>query len=157
MDATMESTKRATKSLTVIFRNTWRLTWMLRPISTRISYRKWRTWRETASGLPIISWIKKERNIILSCLGWISWSMRASMWFWSRSTPTLACRRAVLCSIRSSLHLFKICSSTLLTIFRIGLDPLFPPPYDWPQTKKYFLGENIIEESNKFTLFFDER
>lgn len=39
--------------------------------------------------------------------------------------------------------------------FRIGLDPIFPPPFEWPAQKKFALGENALEE-NKFTLVFDE-
>ena len=40
--------------------------------------------------------------------------------------------------------------------FRIGLDPLFPPPSKWPKKKKYQMNEDPYE-TNRFVLVFDER
>lgn len=39
--------------------------------------------------------------------------------------------------------------------FRIGLDPLFPPPVNWPGIHKHNAPDNLIE-NNKFELIFDE-
>ena len=39
--------------------------------------------------------------------------------------------------------------------FRIGLDPLFQPPYNWPLNRKYVLGDNPLQ-SNRFEIVFDE-
>lgn len=39
--------------------------------------------------------------------------------------------------------------------FRIGLDPLFPYPNNWPMQKRHLMPDNIIE-TNKFELIFDE-
>lgn len=39
--------------------------------------------------------------------------------------------------------------------FRIGLDPLFPPPLNWPGHKKHLVPDNIWE-GNRFELIFDE-
>jgi len=41
-------------------------------------------------------------------------------------------------------------------IFRIAVDPIFPPPTPWPTSKKFYLPENPLE-TNKFELIFDER
>ena len=49
----------------------------------------------------------------------------------------------------------KIYSSTIFFNFRICIDPIFPPAFEWPAQKKYQLGENALEE-NKFTIIFDE-
>ncbi len=35
------------------------------------------------------------------------------------------------------------------------MDPLFPPPFEWPNQKKMQFGENSLEE-NKFSIIFDE-
>jgi hypothetical protein len=40
-------------------------------------------------------------------------------------------------------------------LYRICLDPFFPPPEDWNTSKKNFLPDNAIEE-NRFELIFDE-
>lgn len=37
---------------------------------------------------------------------------------------------------------------------RIGLDPLFQAPHNWPAHKKYELGDSLIE-NNKFSIIFD--
>jgi hypothetical protein len=40
-------------------------------------------------------------------------------------------------------------------LFRIGLDPQFPPPNYFPPSKKYHISENALGH-NKFELVFDE-
>lgn len=37
------------------------------------------------------------------------------------------------------------------------MDPIFPPPFfeEWPQNKKLFIPDNVLE-NNKFELIFDE-
>lgn len=40
-------------------------------------------------------------------------------------------------------------------IHRLTIDPLFPPPYEWPAQKKMQMGENCLEES-RYMLIFDE-
>jgi len=40
-------------------------------------------------------------------------------------------------------------------VFRLTLDPLFPPPEYWAANKKPFFTEDPLSE-NKFTLTFDE-
>lgn len=51
--------------------------------------------------------------------------------------------------------LSKIIPAMVENAFKIGLDPLFPPPYNWPVNKKYQLGDNPMD-TNKFELVFDE-
>ena len=43
----------------------------------------------------------------------------------------------------------------MLIPLRIAVDPLFPPPIPWPQSKKHQLPDNILQ-NNKFELIFDE-
>ena len=38
--------------------------------------------------------------------------------------------------------------------FRICLDPLFPPPENWPPNRRPFFDEPLTE--NRFQLIFDE-
>ncbi|EAS02300.2 tubulin-tyrosine ligase family protein (macronuclear) [Tetrahymena thermophila SB210] len=40
--------------------------------------------------------------------------------------------------------------------FRIGLDPLFPPPQNWPGQKKH-LAPDSLTEHNRFEIIFDEQ
>ncbi len=35
------------------------------------------------------------------------------------------------------------------------MDPIFPPPIHWPNTKKHMAPDNVLE-NNKFELIFDE-
>lgn len=74
--------------------------------------------------------------------------------------------------IDESLHVWLIevntnpcleCSGNLLSriipnlvenVFRIAVDPMYPPP-NWPKNKKKLVPESIYE-SNKFEIFFDE-
>jgi hypothetical protein len=39
-------------------------------------------------------------------------------------------------------------------VFRIALDPIFPPP-SWPKSKRHQIPDNPYE-NNKFELIFDE-
>ena len=57
------------------------------------------------------------------------------------TTSTLVCGRVIPTMIENAL--------------RISIDPLFPPPQNWPFTKYSLIPDNIIE-SNKFELIFDE-
>ena len=38
---------------------------------------------------------------------------------------------------------------------RIALDPIFPPPINWPAYRRH-LAPNKLFEQNKFELIFDE-
>lgn len=49
----------------------------------------------------------------------------------------------------------KIIPSLVEQTFRICVDPFFPPPEEWPTSKKVFTGENVLED-NEFELIFDE-
>lgn len=51
--------------------------------------------------------------------------------------------------------LSKVIPAMVENALKIGLDPLFPPPYNWPLNKKYQLGDNPLE-ANRFELVFDE-
>jgi hypothetical protein len=51
--------------------------------------------------------------------------------------------------------LSKVIPAMVENALKIGLDPLFPPPYNWPVNKKYQLGDNPLE-NNRFELIFDE-
>ena len=55
------------------------------------------------------------------------------------------------------------CSGSLLSrliptlvenVFRVAVDPIFPPP-NYPKNKKHMIPDNVFE-NNKFELFFDE-
>ena len=46
-------------------------------------------------------------------------------------------------------------SNIINVILRIGLDPLFPPPFNWSQSKKHLVPDNV-SDNNKFELVFDE-
>mmetsp|Transcript_8503 Transcript_8503/g.7542 ORF Transcript_8503/g.7542 Transcript_8503/m.7542 type:complete len:82 (-) Transcript_8503:108-353(-) len=39
--------------------------------------------------------------------------------------------------------------------FRLTIDPLFPPPQNWPNPKKGMMVDNLFE-NNKWELIFDE-
>ncbi|CAD8121618.1 unnamed protein product [Paramecium sonneborni] len=53
--------------------------------------------------------------------------------------------------------LSKIIPTMVENLFRIAVDPIFPPPFfeEWPQNKKLFIPDNVVE-NNKFELIFDE-
>jgi hypothetical protein len=40
-------------------------------------------------------------------------------------------------------------------MFKICLDPLFPPPENWPSNRKPFCGDDCLS-NNKFEIIFDE-
>lgn len=40
--------------------------------------------------------------------------------------------------------------------FRMVIDPIFPPPFEWPISRRGWIPENCLE-NNKFELIFDER
>lgn len=50
--------------------------------------------------------------------------------------------------------LLRIIPPMVENAFRIGIDPMFPPP-NWPNSKKHLLPDNMLE-TNKFELIFDE-
>ncbi|CAD8118984.1 unnamed protein product [Paramecium sonneborni] len=53
--------------------------------------------------------------------------------------------------------LSRIIPAMVENLFRIAIDPIFPPPYfeEWPQNKKLFIPDNVLE-NNRFELIFDE-
>ncbi|CAD8105721.1 unnamed protein product [Paramecium primaurelia] len=53
--------------------------------------------------------------------------------------------------------LSRIIPTMVENLFRIAVDPIFPPPFfeEWPQNKKLFIPDNVVE-NNKFELIFDE-
>lgn len=53
--------------------------------------------------------------------------------------------------------LSKIIPTMVENLFRIAVDPIFPPPFydEWPQNKKLFIPDNLLE-NNKFEIIFDE-
>ncbi len=40
-------------------------------------------------------------------------------------------------------------------MFRICIDPIYPPPFEWPNSKKFQMGDNSLNDM-KFELVFDE-
>ncbi|EAS00525.2 tubulin-tyrosine ligase family protein (macronuclear) [Tetrahymena thermophila SB210] len=50
--------------------------------------------------------------------------------------------------------LARIISTLVENVFKVAVDPIFPPP-NFPKSKKHLIPENIFE-SNKFELIFDE-
>ncbi|CAD8123980.1 unnamed protein product [Paramecium sonneborni] len=54
--------------------------------------------------------------------------------------------------------LSKIIPTLIENLFRIVIDPIFPPPFfeEWPLNKKVFIPDNILE-NNRFELLFDEQ
>ncbi|CAD8193862.1 unnamed protein product [Paramecium pentaurelia] len=53
--------------------------------------------------------------------------------------------------------LSRIIPAMVENLFRIAIDPIFPPPYfeEWPQNKRLFIPDNVLE-NNRFDLIFDE-
>lgn len=45
--------------------------------------------------------------------------------------------------------------SNFIINLRICIDPIFPPPFEWPNAKKFQMGDNAINDM-KFELVFDE-
>lgn len=43
-----------------------------------------------------------------------------------------------------------------IPVIRIAIDPVFPPPVEWPTSKRGWVPENCMD-NNKFELIFDER
>ena len=60
------------------------------------------------------------------------------------------------CLELSSSLLAKIIPTMLDNAFRIAIDPLFPPPLQWPKSKKHLIAEHAFDH-NKFNLIFDVR
>lgn len=50
--------------------------------------------------------------------------------------------------------LSRVINGLVENVFRVAVDPLFPPP-SFPKSKKHLVPENIYE-SNKFEIIFDE-
>lgn len=48
----------------------------------------------------------------------------------------------------------RVITGLLENVFKIAVDPIFPPP-NFPKSRKHLVPENIYE-SNKFELIFDE-
>lgn len=53
--------------------------------------------------------------------------------------------------------LSRIIPTMVENLFRVAVDPIFPPPFfeEWPQNKKLFIPDNVVE-NNRFELIFDE-
>lgn len=49
----------------------------------------------------------------------------------------------------------RVIPSMVENAFRVGLDPIFPPPKTFPNSKKHYISENAIYH-NSFELVFDE-
>ena len=49
----------------------------------------------------------------------------------------------------------RVIPPMLENAFRIAIDPLFPPPVNWPAQRKHFAPDNIME-NNKFEIIFDD-
>mmetsp|Transcript_37710 Transcript_37710/g.33742 ORF Transcript_37710/g.33742 Transcript_37710/m.33742 type:complete len:132 (+) Transcript_37710:1648-2043(+) len=52
--------------------------------------------------------------------------------------------------------LSKIIPTMIENLFRVVVDPIFPPPYDWPLSRRSSIPESCFE-SNKWEIIFDER
>jgi hypothetical protein len=52
-------------------------------------------------------------------------------------------------------HLQRIIPAVVENVFRLCLDPLFPPPEQWPSNRKPFLSDDPLAE-NRFEIVFDE-
>lgn len=61
------------------------------------------------------------------------------------SNPCLECTGSLLSRIIPNL---------IENVFRIAVDPMFPPP-NWSKNKPKMIPDNLLE-NNKFELFFDE-
>ncbi|KRX03061.1 hypothetical protein PPERSA_10142 [Pseudocohnilembus persalinus] len=55
-----------------------------------------------------------------------------------------------------SALLARIVPNMVENALRIGLDPFFPPPINWPNPKKHQVQDNILD-NNKFSLIFDSQ
>lgn len=51
--------------------------------------------------------------------------------------------------------LSRVITGLIENVFKVAVDPLFPPP-NFPKSKKHLVPDNIYE-SNKFELIFDEQ
>ena len=40
--------------------------------------------------------------------------------------------------------------------YRVVIDPIFPPPYEWPNSRRGVVPDNCFK-NNKFEIIFDER
>jgi tubulin polyglutamylase TTLL1 len=49
----------------------------------------------------------------------------------------------------------RVIPNMLENAFRVGLDPIFPPPQNFPNSKKHYISENAMLHNN-FELVFDE-
>ena len=49
----------------------------------------------------------------------------------------------------------RVIPNMLENAFRIGLDPIFPPPQNFPNSKKHYVSENAMMHNN-FELVYDE-
>jgi len=56
----------------------------------------------------------------------------------------------------SSPLLVRLIPEIIESMFRIAIDPLFPPPIPYPRNKKFLYNEKFIKK-NKFSLIFDEK
>jgi len=66
------------------------------------------------------------------------------------TTCTPVCARVIPNMVENAIRYIY-----LIICNRIGLDPLFPPPINWPTSKKHLKFDNMFE-NNKFEIIFDE-
>lgn len=59
------------------------------------------------------------------------------------------------CLEMSCSLLDKLIPQMVDNMFKICVDPLFPPPQSWQSGRKFFFGENPIAQ-NRFEIVFDE-
>jgi tubulin monoglycylase TTLL3/8 len=60
------------------------------------------------------------------------------------------------CIELSAPLLAKLIPGMLENMFKLVIDPLFPPPIEWPQSRRNLIPENCVDQ-NKWDLIFDER
>ncbi len=52
--------------------------------------------------------------------------------------------------------LARLMPEIIESVFRIAVDPIFPPPLPYPRTKKFMYNEKYMKK-NKFQIIFDEK
>mmetsp|Transcript_4990 Transcript_4990/g.4196 ORF Transcript_4990/g.4196 Transcript_4990/m.4196 type:complete len:129 (+) Transcript_4990:1647-2033(+) len=63
------------------------------------------------------------------------------------TNPSLDSTAGLLC---------KLVPEMVENVFRVAVDPLFPPPSEWPLSRRNYIPESCLE-TNKWELLFDER
>ena len=60
------------------------------------------------------------------------------------------------CLETSGAVLSRIIPNLIEQVFRIAIDPIYPPPIVWPKSRRYTIPEFLFE-NNKFELIFDNQ